>query len=347
MDVGALSKFQWARPLEARQTPASVCQANTVGGSSDGFVPSQTNELTRKRPGFEPAPTNLPSSLRRFLFSLGAVTALSGVFGIAPAVAATQIAELDSKAEAKILEDSNSCGKLVRLSKGSPGQGIHLSIHGLGADPASMAPLTQKAETNGQATATFAYNTMHCDHRQNTEALASELKGWLVEHPGENITVETHSMGGRMILGALYHLQNANEMPSQAIRLNMVAPPLAGFGLFNLCLAMPGPVARMIPGAAATRDMASLSGAQKQLDQLSVPGNVKTTIYYGDNDGWIDYTTPGAARMANKLEAQVYYLAGPGHYEMVDAVAKASPDQLSSVPLSYLPKARQSQDPVN
>lgn len=334
--------------MPSAQLKAPVSASNAA---VDGFIASEPQLTTPGRPSFQSTPA---STVRRLLLSLTAVSAFSGVFGIAPAVAAgaadalqaTQISSLDSKAEAKLLEDAGSCGKLVRLAPGTEGQGIHLSIHGLGAAPADMEPLTQIAEKNGQATATFAYNTLHCDHRQNTQALASELTGWLAEHPGEKITVETHSMGGRMILGAIYHLQKAGEMPAQAIRLNMVAPPLAGFGLFNLCLAMPGPVARLIPGAAATRDMASLSGAQKQLDELQLPGNVKTTIYYGNDDGWIDYTTSGAARMASKLEAQVYYLAGPGHYEMVDAVARATPDQLSPTPLEYLPKARVERDPT-
>jgi hypothetical protein len=119
----------------------------------------------------------------------------------------------------------------------------------------------------------------------------------------------------------------------------MVAPPLAGFGLFNLCLAMPPAVARLIPGAAATRDMASLSTAQGQLDDLRLPANVKTSVYYGGDDSLIDYTQPGAARMAGNLQAQVYYLAGKGHYEVAEAVARG--EKASSEPVEYLPAARQ------
>lgn len=346
VQTSGLPSTQWTKSLPRRAQPGPAKNSTSSDPACDGFTPCDSRSPILGRPIFEspkaPAPT---ASLRRLLLSASAVCAFAGVFGVAPAVAATQIETLDSKAESQLLADSQSCGKLVRLADGIEGQGVHLSIHGLGAAPADMAPLTSIAEKNGQATATFAYNTMHCDHNQNTQALAAELTGWLAEHPGEKLTIETHSLGGRMILGAIYHLQNANQMPSQDIRLNLVAPPLAGFGLFNLCLAMPGPVARLIPGAASTRDMASLSGAQKQLDEMHLPGNVKTTIYYGNDDGWIDYTTTGAARMASKLDAQVYYLADKGHYDMVDAVARATPDQLSSTPLKYLPGVRP--DPGN
>ena len=81
-----------------------------------------------------------------------------------------------------------------------------------------------------------------------------------------------------------------------------------------------GPLAKLIPGAAATRDMATLSGAQSELKGVRLPANVQTKIFYGDNDNLIDYTTKGAKQMAENLNAQVYYLAGE-HTTTVPSVA--------------------------
>ena len=248
----------------------------------------------------------------------------------------SNIEQLTEKAEKKILKESDGQGQIVRLNEGIPGRGIHLSIHGLGADPAAMAPLTHRAEARGQTTATFAYDDFHGDQKQNAQSLASELKGWIAEHPGEKITIDTHSLGGRTILAAFHYLQETGEMPKTAIQLNMVSPPLAGFGLLNLALPLPIPVAKLIPGAAASRDMGSLSGAQDLLETVRLPENVKTTIFYGDNDNLIDYTTKGAKKMAGTLNAQVYYLAGE-HKTTVPAVASQSIQDFSSEPLVYKP----------
>ena len=272
--------------------------------------------------------------------------ALMGVFSNTAALAAgvqrevVRIETVDEQAEGKALEEAASCGKLIRLSPGQAEQGAHLSIHGLGASPKDMAPLTQRAADQGKATATFAYNDMHCSHEENSKALASELKTWLAEHPGQRISIETHSLGGRTLMGAFHLMQQAGEMPSHSIQLSMVSPPLAGFGLFNIALPMPPALARLIPGAAATRDMASLSKAQGQLDQLRLPSNVQTKIFYGDDDNLIDYTTYGSQKIAENLGAEVYYLAGEGHYTTVPAVARGRLEDFSKTALDYQPAVR-------
>lgn len=281
--------------------------------------------------------------LRRTAMVACLAVAMAGLFASPVSAAAgqqfTQIEQLTEKAEKKILKESDGQGQIVRLNEGIPGRGIHLSIHGLGAHPGDMAPLTNRAEARGQTTATFAYDDFHGDQKQNAQSLASELKGWIAEHPGEKITIDTHSLGGRTILAAFHYLQGTGEMPKAAIQLNMVSPPLAGFGLLNLALPLPIPVAKLIPGGAASRDMASGSGAQDLLETVRLPENVKTTIFYGDNDNLIDYTTKGAQKMAENLNAQVYYLAGE-HTTTVPNVAAQSLRDLSSEPLTYKPHER-------
>ncbi|MBX3171708.1 MAG: hypothetical protein KF760_30135 [Candidatus Eremiobacteraeota bacterium] len=269
---------------------------------------------------------------------------LAGPVSAAAGEQFAQIEQLTEKAEKKILKESDGRGQIVRLKEGIPGRGIHLSIHGLGAHPGDMAPLTNRAEARGQTTATFAYNDFHGDQKQNARSLASELKGWIAEHPGEKMTIETHSLGGRTILAAFHYLQETGDMPKTAIQLNLISPPLAGFGLLNLALPLPIPVAKLIPGAAAARDMASGSGAQDLLERVRLPDNVKTTIFYGDNDNLIDYTSKGAKKMAENLNAQVYYLAGE-HTTTVPSVASQSFRDFSSEPLPYKPHERDHHGP--
>ena len=318
--VGGPSPYTPARPKLARHAEeAGPLDACTLTGAG--------------------APIASPRLQRTALIACLALS-MAGLFASPASAAAGQqfanIEQLTEKAERQILKESDGKGQIVRLKEGVKGRGIHLSIHGLGADPAAMAPLTQRAEGRGQTTAAFAYDDFHGDQQQNAQSLASELKGWVAEHPGEKITIDTHSLGGRTILAAFHYLQQTWEMPKTAIQLNMVSPPLAGFGMLNLALPLPIPVAKLIPGAAASRDMASGSGAQDRFESVRLPDNVKTTIFYGDNDNLIDYTTKGAQRMAENLKAQVYYLAGE-HKTTVPTLAAQSVEYLSSQPLVYKP----------
>lgn len=260
-----------------------------------------------------------------------------------PAVAAVQIEKLDEKAENQILASNQTCGKLVKLQQGSSGKGIHISIHGLGSNPADMAPLTNKAANEGLSTATFAYNDMHCDHAGNSGALTAELKSLLAEFPGKTVQIETHSLGGRLALSALDNLQKDGSLPGQDIKLTMVAPPLAGFPLLNIMAPMPSFLAKLIPGGVATKDMASLSSAQSQLNQVALPGNVSTKILYGSEDNLIDYTTFGAQQMAQNLKADVYYIAGAGHYDMIKNAAEKKTEDLSRQPLTYMSSVQANQ----
>lgn len=321
------------------QTPLSVTRRNPA-------VKQEEAGQVDRVDSFATSAVRTPSGgplLRRSAMVACLALSMAGLFASPASATAgqqfTQIEQLTEKAEKKILKETDGQGQIVRLKDGIPGRGIHLSIHGLGAHPGDMAPLTNRAEARGQTTATFAYNDFHGDQKQNAQSLASELKGWMAEHPGEKLTVDTHSLGGRTILAAFHYLQETGEMPKTAIQLNMVSPPLAGFGLLNLALPLPIPVAKLIPGGAASRDMASGSGAQDLLETVRLPNNVKTTIFYGDNDNLIDYTTKGAQKMADNLNAQVYYLAGE-HTTMVASVAGQPLSGLSKEPLTYKPHER-------
>jgi hypothetical protein len=294
---------------------------------------------------------NMSRAMRQLGLSLCFAASLGGFFSNAaaavtaiqmePAVAAVQIEKLDEKAEGQILEQAQSCGKLIRLTKGEAGKGAHVSIHGLGSNPADMAPITNPHIDAGKATATFAYNDMHCSSVETSAVLASELKAFIADNAGQDITIETHSLGGRMAVRALDQLNQAGELGQQQVQLNMIAPPLAGFGALNLMMPLPSSVAKLIPGGAPTQDMASFSAAQSHLNQVKLPTTVQTKIFYGSEDKLIDYTTSGAEQIANNLNADVYYFAGQGHYDMISTVANKEANNPSKAPLPYMASVRQ------
>ena len=288
---------------------------------------------------------NMSPGLRRLGLALCFTASLGGFFSSAvsaatavqmeSSVASVAIEKLDEAAEGNILENQQSCGKLIRLTSGIEGQGMHISIHGLGSKPADMAPLTNNAASKGLSTATFAYNDMHCNQEETSKVLASELKGLMAELPGQQLTIESHSLGGRMALAAVDQLQKSGDLGSQPLQLDLLAPPLAGYHLLNAMMPVPSLVAGLIPGALPSQDMGSLSRAQGQLDQVKLPSSVQTRIFYGSEDSLIDYTTDGAQQIAKNLGADVYYLAGQGHHDMITAKANFAGSALSNVQVAY------------
>ena len=253
----------------------------------------------------------------------------------APLSTFQQVQQIDNKAEAALVEQSGQCGEIVDLAPGQDGKGIHLSVHGLGASPAAMKPLDDQAAGKGMATSTFAYDDMHCTQEENAANLADSMSQWVAKNPGENITIETHSMGGRIALTALDMMNKRGDFPAADIDLNMVSPALGGYGPLNVSLVAPIALLKLIPGAAPTHDMASFSNAQENLEQVKLPSNVETTIYYGTNDSLIDYRKDSHDTIEQNLNAEVYYIAGAEHGDTVPAVAAKSKDQLSAEELPY------------
>ena len=245
---------------------------------------------------------------------------------------------IDNDQEQAMLSQNDACGMIVALAEGQDGKGAHLTVHGLGASPRAVKPLNDRAAAEGKDTSTFIYNDMKgCDHRMNSRALADELKEWASEHPNEPLTIETHSQGGRVAMGALRFLNKDGEFPDNPIQLTMISPPLGGFSLANIVLTAPGPLARLIPGAAPTRDMASWSGASRQIKNLKLPENVQTTIYYGSADRMVNYEKGGHKKVAENLDAEVYYIVGGTHTTTVPTVANPQPGDISDQPIAYNP----------
>lgn len=244
---------------------------------------------------------------------------------------------IDNAQERAMLREDCGCGEVVSISEGQPGKGASLTIHGFAASPETMKPIDEKAQAEGQSTSTYVYKDMQgCNHRKNSKELASEITKWAEKHPGETLNIQTHSQGGRIALGALRNLAKDDAIPENPINLTMISPPLAGFGLANITLVTPGIMARLIPGAAPIRDMSSLSGSTRQIRRMKLPSNVETSIYYGTKDKLVNYGKRAHQKVAENLDAEVYFIAGADHSGTPGAFANPN-SQISTVAQPYAP----------
>lgn len=287
-----------------------------------------------------------PTPRVRSLRVMAAALALSGLAGCASMPGPTTwtpsasnlAAPITHEMQGRLLRGQEHCTAILPLSEANPQGPGYLSVHGLGTGPDAMAAVDQQALSEGRNVSTVAYREMTCSIGESGRDLAAQMAPWLQAHADHPIEITTHSLGGRIVLEALSELARDGKLPKTPIQLHLISPPLGGFGLLNLSLTMPPFLAKLIPGANPTRDLATHSGAQHRLRDIKLPDNVHTRIYYGTKDQLIDYTARDAVHVAKNLNAEVYYIAGRHHTEMVDAVAHGEAFQpASGVPPAYSP----------
>lgn len=160
------------------------------------FKISRINQvLAKRRPSLQPSKTQAGCGLdkaeisssparvgRPLLRSLAAISLLAaaGCAGVQPSVLneGAPPGAINKAAEHQILSQGDACGELVPLTTGQPGQGVHLSIHGLGAGPDRMQPVIDQAASEGKATTAFLYDDMHCSQLETRNWEQTEKRSW-------------------------------------------------------------------------------------------------------------------------------------------------------------------------
>ena len=210
---------------------------------------------------------------------------------------------MDERFEARALGGKNKPGVLVDVAPGKPNRGLALSVHGLFEHPDNVKPLTQLGVDRGSATKTFAYDDKYRTQMNSSRDLAGQLATWVAENPNEKITLSGHSMGGRIILGAVDDLNRQGALDGRDVELNLVATPLSGYKIAEGMRAVPGFLDGVIPGARPSRGMSPSSAFQKKLDAIRFPENIRVNVFTGADD-MIVKTTPTYRDLAQQLGDQ-------------------------------------------
>ena len=227
---------------------------------------------------------------------------------------------LDEEAEARILGGRNRPGQMVQLAQGAPGAGTTLTIHGINASPADVQGLSEHAAGQGHTVHTFAYDDRFRRLEDSSADLATQLSRWMTDNPGQPLRIRAHSMGGRVALAALGQLNEEGRLTNR-VTLDLIAPPLGGFGVANWArtdfLDVLGP---HVGGVRPGRDMGTTSGFQERLEQIQIPG-VVTRIFLGEQDRMVDPRMPGFQAVAGRMRASQDYLPGD-HVSVLEQVTR-------------------------
>ncbi|MBI5544128.1 MAG: alpha/beta hydrolase [Deltaproteobacteria bacterium] len=221
-----------------------------------------------------------------------------------------------------MLESSRGKARLVTVRDGDPAKGTCITIHGVHGSPEDMRPLTDKGLRTGGSVMTLAYDDAYGHVPETCQALAQQLGAWMDKHPGERLTLEAHSLGTRVTLGALKELQDQGRLQGNEISLNLVAPPLAGLEVANGAAYAPDFIARLIPGAVPGKDMGTRSEFQQMINNLTLPANVSTKIFVGGKDEVVDSCTDEFERIANRLHATVIHVPKADHVSIIAEAAE-------------------------
>ena len=341
MKIGRINLLPKHKVLAAKANDTKTNSSNSEQGKAADRVTLTRKPLAKFKYSFKKAAIGV--ALLASLASSAQVTggptglAISSQFTDPPKT--EKPTQIDNSQERAMLKEDCGCGEVVSIAEGQPGKGASLTIHGFASSPESMKPVDAKAQAEGQSTSTYIYKDMQgCNHRRNSKELAKEITKWAEAHPGETLNIQTHSQGGRIALGALRNLAKDNAVPENPIKLTMISPPLAGFGLANITLVTPGIMARLIPGGGPIRDMSSLSGSSRQIRRMKLPSNVETSIYYGTKDKLVNYNKRAHQKVADNLNAEVYYIAGADHSGTPEAYTNPA-SSITSEAQPYQPKA--------
>jgi hypothetical protein len=237
---------------------------------------------------------------------------------------AARIRSLNEAAEHEVLGGKNKPGVLVDLG-GDPRKGTTLTVHGINDNPASTMALGDKAEARGASHQAFAYDDRSRRLGASADDLGREIKRVLAENPKAPLTIHAHSMGGRVATVALARLEQEGALAGKNVSLNLVAPPLQGYGSANG--ARFG--GQMIPALRSSLDMGTTSKFQRELEAARLP-HVKVSVLAGTADDTIGMDKPKSreawTRIARGLAGKEPTLVeGADHMSILKDAARRLP----------------------
>lgn len=230
------------------------------------------------------------------------------------------IKSINEQTERNILKANGGRGSLVPVQQGRPGHGAVVTVHGINGSPDEVAPLANNVPKD-KTVLTFAYDDRKTRLGDSSQQLADSLRDWARKHPKENLNVRAHSMGARISVDALRKLSEQGGLPKN-VKLDLVAPAVAGFGAANTASSIPDGIARLIPNTAPGKDMGTRSEFQRRLETTTLPPQIKTRIIVGDSDKLIDPADARFQQVADKLNAQVKIQKGEDHLSILGYAGK-------------------------
>ena len=233
--------------------------------------------------------------------------------------------------EQLVMERTGNRGVLMDVASGNPSRGVTVAVHGIRGAPDAMQPILDEAASKGGLVQAFVYDDNHQRLDDVSHDLAGELARVLTSERKGPLEIKAHSMGARVVLGALREL-NDQGLLDHKVHVTLLAPTLEGYRAADFAVLCPTVLCKSIPGVIPGKDMGRGSDYQQRLEELTLPDTVKTTIYQGEKDPIVEWSAPGFVKIAKNLKADVVYVRDGNHVDVLDSVAAHQMHLFSPIP---------------
>lgn len=204
---------------------------------------------------------------------------------------------------------------------GNSSRPIALSVHGINGAPEEVQPLIDHAVAEGQTTMTFCYDDRFGRLTDSSKALAEQVSRLIDENPGRPLEFSAHSMGSRVALAALDHLNRQGKL-TMPVTLRMVAPTLGGYSSANFATLAPDFIGKLIAGVQPGKDMGSTSQFQRDLEEIRLPENVAVIVFTAGRDEVVEPRGERFDRIIENLGARVVHLPDADHMSAIEQAAQ-------------------------
>jgi gas vesicle protein len=235
----------------------------------------------------------------------------------------------EAQDELNVIGGKNKPGKLVDINEAKAENGAVITVHGINGSPGGhVQHLHKQADSEGKQVKSFAYDDRNRNLTDTSKDLAKELSDWLEQNPGKPLRVQAHSQGSRPALVAIDELHKAGKLKGQDVSLDLIAPIVAGTELANGA----GLISGGVKSLTSSNDNATYSKFQDRIESVKLPDSVKTRIFVGDQDAWINHDGERFNRIAENNNAEVHYLKDTDHTNVVEKVANGELGSKEKIP---------------
>lgn len=317
--------LQGLRGLFRRTGPGPVSSAQHRRPPRDlepSFTAPLPEHLTpRLAPRSKPLARTVASVILALQLGLsGCASVMAPLHGITAGLMLDRAAITEAH-ETLILGERNGASRMIEVHRGDQAEPPAITVHGVHSGPDSIGPITRSRVREGGSVYTFLYDDGFRRLTDSSDDLAGALERVMAAHPAAVVRIDAHSMGARIVLGALDALEAQGKLTSP-IELRLIAPYLGGAAAADFAASAPDFLADAISGVRPGIDIGHHSNFQERLEALSLPPLVTTKIYVGDQDHLVDPGDPHFARVALRLGAVPVILPGVGHEDIVTRVAE-------------------------
>jgi hypothetical protein len=232
-----------------------------------------------------------------------------------PTAPPSKVPEISEKQEEEALEKNDGKATLTSVFKGTPGKGHRITVHGINAAPETMDPIHEDAASRGESVHTLNFDDQGARLGETSDQLADAIEKHQEKYPNEPLSIDGHSMGGRIAVDALRKLAEQDKLKG-SVKLNLINPVLGGTKSGNWADMAFGPLNK-IPGVTPGKDMGTKSDFQETLEGTQLPPNVVTSIKVGSEDTIVNKDDPHFKAVADGLNATVQEIPGANHDDLI------------------------------